>query len=204
MDTCLTTDPITDLRANPGRLLLRTQVAKLCCAHLDELIIIRVYHANHCGDIIGMSHVPRISTNPRMRLDNAAWTRAIKSPESHNVVALSIGQLEWSWLRDMDELRERFGSPSLGSNTSKEPAVFRSSRTESAESLGDENEDKWARFRNTEMTFASEEGWIIPPPAVNVMMIGWNGNVAYRMGIGQVPLTQWIKLEPEFKTLVLE
>lgn len=42
------------------------------------------------------------------------------------------------------------------------------------------------------------------PPMVNVMLIGWNGDIAHRLGIGKILLSGWKQAEPKVKTIVVE
>ncbi|GME34523.1 hypothetical protein GTA08_BOTSDO11049 [Neofusicoccum parvum] len=45
---------------------------------------------------------------------------------------------------------------------------------------------------------------LVPPPALNVMMLGWRGEVAHRIAIGKVLLTRWAGAGPQFRNVVLE
>jgi hypothetical protein len=41
-------------------------------------------------------------------------------------------------------------------------------------------------------------------PVLNVMLLGWRGDMAHRIGLGQVWLKRWVQSEPKLKAIVLE
>lgn len=41
-------------------------------------------------------------------------------------------------------------------------------------------------------------------PVLNVMLLGWRGNVAHRIGLGQVWLRRWVQSKPKSRAIVLE
>lgn len=62
-----------------------------------------------------------------------------------------------------------------------------------------------SRILSPDFTLHDKDGYAIyETPCVNVMLISWHENVARREALGWVFLTQWIKMKPEFRTIVLE
>lgn len=56
-----------------------------------------------------------------------------------------------------------------------------------------------------DITVHDDDGYaLFPPPIVNVMVISWHGSAARREALGSVLLAQWIKMKPEFRTIILE
>lgn len=56
-----------------------------------------------------------------------------------------------------------------------------------------------------EVTYQDSQGTpLSPPPVINVMMVEYHNGIARRLGIGQVLLVQWAKLENGFQTIILE
>lgn len=66
--------------------------------------------------------------------------------------------------------------------------------------------EKLSRLDEEQLEFTcrdSEGKPLDPPPVLNVMLVGWKGSVAYRIGIGEIMLARWESCNPTFRTIAL-
>ncbi|KAB2569790.1 hypothetical protein DBV05_g11539 [Lasiodiplodia theobromae] len=118
-------------------------------------------------------------------------------------VALSVG--EQRYVRVFDQLFRRARGLGCGGAAEErwveEFAGDMESRVYESE---EENMVRKRRIMSSQVTIHDGKGRpLLPPPAVNVVLIRRHNGTATRVGLGWVLLTQWLRLKPKFENFIL-
>ncbi|PQE32253.1 heterokaryon incompatibility protein [Rutstroemia sp. NJR-2017a WRK4] len=196
-------DDITAAKA-PGRLLLLTQTARLRIEYIDH------WYVNK-----------ELGENFMLWDENAQWTGMLQLSECHampiiqmlkdcpmtffDFAAISICDMA-DCLGLLEDFYREFKFPHL--------ALYPKEKSRAGLfGWSSGSEPDWVRFFK-EVQYEGIKGYkrcrymespeLYDLPVLNVMLLGWRGKIAYRIGLGQVWLKRWVQSNPKFSAIVLE
>lgn len=172
--------------ATPGRLLLFTQVARLRLEYVKTTRVKgrRTFFLWTMDERwIGVVH---LTTYQAQHIINTLDSGQVYIAD---VAALSICHWDWHGPRILRDTLDRF--------------VFDPQRGKigTAYESHDKIDFNGHKALIDEVTKFDAKGLVL---VLNIMLLGWCGNVARRLGLGQAWCQRWRKSNPSFKTVVLE
>lgn len=209
-------DKETQAAIVPGRLLLFTQLAKLRLTYLGDestssarsysatILGRRFFVWDRDGKWMGMLELSEYLAQPIIELLD-------KDPEStFDFAAISMTSAGYS-PHTIETVVQKFTfDPSKGKvGKARHPENY---PWLSDLEYGGSAKVDWAGWEGflKEMTYenygedTSDRSEFSRIPVLNVMLLGWKGDVAHRVGLGQVWLKRWVGSGPELRTVVLE